>query len=81
MEGINLNSDKKHYLLLDNARIHYAAKKRAKEGLPNLKEQLEKKNIEAKFITPYAPMLNPTELCFNLLRQQTKNKDLEIMRR
>jgi len=74
LEGINLNSDEKHYLLLDNARIHYALKKRQREGLPSIKEQLLKKNIEALFITPYAPMLNPTELCFNLLRQQTEKQ-------
>ena len=33
-----------------------------------------RKNIEVRFITTYAPMLNPTELCFNLLRQQTEKQ-------
>jgi len=33
---------------------------------------MARKNIVVRFITAYAPMLNPTELCFNLLRQQTE---------
>jgi len=32
-----------------------------------------RKNIEVRFITAYAPILNPTELIFNLFRQQTEN--------
>ena len=59
---------------MDNASIHKAFDKRAKAKLPNVKEQMLRKNIEVKFITTYAPMLNPTELCFNLLRQQTEKQ-------
>lgn len=33
-----------------------------------------KKNIEVRFITVYVLMLNPTELVFNLFRQQTKKQ-------
>ena len=57
---------------MDNAQIHSAPNKRKEEKLPTIREQLSKKNIEVRYITPYAPMLNPTELCFNLLRQQTE---------
>lgn len=57
---------------MDNSRIHTAFKKRAKKGLPTIEEQMIKKNIEVRFITTYAPILNPTELVFNLLRQQTE---------
>jgi len=57
---------------MDNASIHSSPKKRKSEGLPNVEEQMVRKNIEVKFITAYAPMLNPVELCFNLLRQQTE---------
>ena len=57
---------------MDNARIHTAFRKRKKAGLPSIKEQMEKKNMEVWFIIPYAPMLNPTELIFCLLRQQTE---------
>ena len=58
--------------MMDNARIHIAFRKRREVGLPTVKEQMLKKNTEVWFITPYAPMLNPAELCFNLLRQQTE---------
>src|SRR5688572_15707605 len=59
---------------MDNARIHTAPKKRLKAKVPNVEEQMLKKNTEIKFITTYAPMLNPTELVFNLLRQQTEKQ-------
>jgi len=36
--------------------------------------QVSKKNMEVRFITHYAPMLNSAELCFNLLRQQTEKQ-------
>jgi len=35
---------------------------------------MAKKNIEVRFITTYAPMINPTELVFNLFRQQTEKQ-------
>jgi methionine synthase II (cobalamin-independent) len=71
---INPVGDKKNILLMDNARIHTAFNKRAEKGLPTTEEQMAKKNIEVRFITTYAPMLNPTELVFNLLRQQTEKQ-------
>ena len=61
-------------MLIDNARIHYALKKRKEAGLPTVREQMAKKNIEVRYIVPYAPMLNPVELVFNLLRQQTEKQ-------
>ena len=57
---------------MDNAKIHKAPKKRKEAGLPTVKEQMAKKNIEVRYITPYAPMLNATELIFCLLRQRTE---------
>jgi len=42
------------------------------------------KNIGVLFITPYAPMLNPTELVFCLLKQQTEKnrpRNYEEMKR
>ncbi|CAH1765263.1 6374_t:CDS:2, partial [Entrophospora sp. SA101] len=71
---INPIGNQKNYLLLDNAKIHKAPKKRIKAKLPSIGEQLAEKNIEARFITAYAPMLNPTELVFCLLRQQTEKQ-------
>jgi transposase len=73
-EKINPIGDKKNIMLIDNARIHIALKKRKEAGLPTFKEQMAKKNIEVRYIVPYAPMLNTAELCFNLLRQQTEKQ-------
>lgn len=62
---------------MDNARSHTAPKKRAKAKLPSTEEQILKKNIEVRFITTYAPMLNPAELCFCLLRTADQEKPTE----
>ena len=59
---------------MDNAKIHKAPNKRKEAGLSSVREQMAGKNIEVRYITPYAPMLNPTEYCFNLLRQQTEKQ-------
>ncbi|CAJ0761338.1 15540_t:CDS:2 [Entrophospora sp. SA101] len=72
--GINPIGNKKNILLMDNARIHHASKKRKEAKLPSVKEQMAKKNIEVRYIVPYAPMLNPTELCFNTLRKNTERQ-------
>jgi len=57
---------------MDNASIHTAPDKRIEAKVPSVEEQLARKNMEVRFITTYAPMLNPTELVFNLFRQQTE---------
>ena len=59
---------------MDNAGIHTAPDKREKAKLPSVEEQMARKNTEVHFITTYAPMLNPTELVFNLFRQQTEKQ-------
>ena len=59
---------------MDNARSHTAPNKRAEAKLPSTEEQMLKKNIEVRFITTYAPMINPTELVFNLFRQQSEKQ-------
>jgi hypothetical protein len=74
LEEINPIGNKKNILLMDNARIHTAPKKRLKAKLPSTEEQMLRKNIEVRFITTYAPMVNPTELVFNLFRQQTEKQ-------
>jgi hypothetical protein len=74
LEEIKPIGDKKNIMLMDNARIHTALKKRKEAELPSVEEQMLKKNIEVKFITAYAPMLNPAELVFNTLRQQTEKQ-------
>jgi len=74
LEEINPIGDKRNILLMDNSRVHTAFNKRAEKGFPTTEEQMIRKNIEVRFITTYAPMLNPTELVFCLLRQQTKKQ-------
>jgi transposase len=74
LEEINPIGDKNNILLMDNARIHHAPKKRAEVKLPSAEKQMLRKNIEVRFITAYAPMLNPTELVFNLFGQQTEKQ-------
>jgi hypothetical protein len=59
---------------MDNSSVHKAPDKRLEAKKPSVEEQMARKNIEVKFITTYAPMLNPTELIFNLLRQQTEKQ-------
>lgn len=68
LEEINLSSNDKHYLLLDNARIHHAPNKRKELKLPSVQEQASKKNIELRHLTAYAPELNPVEKCFNFIK-------------
>lgn len=74
LEKINPIGDKRNIFLMDNARSHTAPKKRAKAKLPSTIEQMARKNIEVRFITTYAPMLNATELFFNIFRQQTEKR-------
>jgi hypothetical protein len=74
LEELKPIGDKKNIVLMDNAKIHKAPKKREEAGLPTVKEQMAKKNMEVRYITPYAPMLNAAELCFCLLRQQTEKQ-------
>jgi len=74
LEELKPIGDKKNILLMDNAPIHVAPKIRKKKGLLMIEEQMVKKNMEVRFITAYAPMLNPAELCFCLLRQQTEKQ-------
>jgi len=69
------SNDTKHHLLMDNLSVHKATKSCQKLGLSTIRELLESKNIEPIYLPPYTPELNPTELCFNFIRQQVeKNK-------
>jgi hypothetical protein len=74
LEEISPIGNQKTYLLMDNAKIHKAPNKRKEANLPSVKEQMARKNMEVRYITPYAPMINPVELCFCLLRQQTEKQ-------
>ena len=74
LEEINPVGDKKNIFLMDNARSHTAPNKRAEAKLPSTIEQMARKNTEVRFIPTYAPMINPTELVFNIFRQQTEKQ-------
>ena len=67
-----LKIDKKSYLLMDNLKVHHATKSCQKKGLSTIKELLVSKNIEPEYLPPYTPELNPVELCFNFLRNNTE---------
>jgi DNA phosphorothioation-dependent restriction protein DptG len=69
LTGLKLPTDKQHYLLLDNARIHHAKQACQELGLSTIKELLIQKNIQPKYLPAYTPELNPVELCFNFIRK------------
>jgi hypothetical protein len=71
LSNLNLYSQK-NYLLMDNVRIHHANQACKKLGLTTIKELLTSKNIEPVYLPAYTPELNPTELCFNFIRQQVE---------
>ncbi|RHZ36566.1 IS630 family transposase [endosymbiont GvMRE of Glomus versiforme] len=74
LQGINLSSQEKHYLFLDNAKVHHAKKSCLKLDLPTVRDLLASKNIEPVYSVPYTPELNPVELCFNIIRQSVEKQ-------
>src|ERR1044072_2415979 len=70
----SLEIDKKYYLLMDNLKVHHATNSCRKLGLSTIKELMDSKNIEPEYLPPYWPELNPVELCFNFLRNNTEKK-------
>src|SRR6266480_6916609 len=71
---LELPANKKCYLLLDNLKVHHSTKSCQKLGLSTIKELLINKNIIPVYLPPYSPELNPVELCFCFLRQNTEKK-------
>ena len=55
-------------LVLDNARIHHASNVLLKKRLPTVATIASQKDITLSYLPPYAPQLNPVELCFNMIR-------------
>src|SRR2546421_3909101 len=75
LTNLQLPTNEKYYLIMDNFSVHKAKGSCIKLGLSTIRELLESKNIEPIYLPPYTPELNPTELCFNFIRQQVeKNK-------
>ncbi|CAG8541915.1 313_t:CDS:2 [Cetraspora pellucida] len=65
LSRIELPSEGKYYLLLDNIRFHHSKK---------VKELLTNKNIEPKYIIASNPYLNPVEEVFNVIKQYVKKQ-------
>ena len=55
-------------LVLDNVVIHRATEVLRKQGLPTVPEIAHRQEIALTYLPPYAPVLNPVELCFNHIR-------------
>ena len=55
-------------LVLDNAVIHRATNVLRRQGLPTVPEVADARQISLHYLPPYAPVLNPVELCFNSIR-------------
>lgn len=72
LSQINFLTKDKNYLVMDNVRIHHANQACKKLGLSSIKELLASKNIEALYLPPYTPELNPTELVFNVIKQRVE---------
>jgi len=77
LSEIELSTNEKTYLVMDNVRIHHASWACRKLGLSTIKELLESKNIEPMYLPAYAPMLNPTEFCFNFIRHYVEKSKPE----
>lgn len=75
LTNLQLPTNEKHYLIMDNLPVHKAKQSCIKLKLTPIKELLESKNIEPLFLPPYTPEMNPVEYCFNLIRHEVeKNK-------
>lgn len=59
---LQINSNKKVYIILDNARTHTA------HSIKRL-EELHKNKLELIYLPPYSPELNPQENVWNILKE------------
>jgi transposase len=72
LTNLQLPAGKKCYLLMDNLSVHHAKKSCLDLKLTTIEELLESKRIKPVYLPSYTPELNPTELCFNFVRQQVE---------
>lgn len=61
-------------LVLDNCQIHRATNVLKRQGLQTVAEVAAESGIELRYLPPYAPTLNPVELCFNAIRTHVKKE-------
>src|SRR4051812_11594004 len=71
---LNLPTNQKCHLLMDNLKVHHATKSCQKLKLSTIKELLASKNIIPIYLPHYSSELNLVELIFNFLRQNTEKK-------
>jgi hypothetical protein len=62
------HSEEESYLLMDNASIHRAPKRRKDLGLPTIEEQLIPKNFIPTYLPSHSPQFNPIEPIINVVR-------------
>ncbi len=74
LTNLNLPSNEKHYLIMDNLKVHHANQSCLDLGLTPIKELLASKNIQPTYLPSYSPELNPTELCFNFIRKSIEKQ-------
>jgi DDE superfamily endonuclease len=79
LKNINLPTNEKYYLLLDNSPIHDPPNKRPSKilkeaDLLNIDELAVQKNIILVYLPAYAPMINPAELCINFIKGYVRGK-------
>jgi hypothetical protein len=67
LKDMELPTNEKYYLLLDNSPIHYTTKELEKLGL-SIEELARQKNIILVYLPRYTPELNPAEEIFNVIK-------------
>jgi transposase len=68
LADVKTHSEEESYLLMDNASIHRAPKRRKKLGLPTIEEQLIPKNFIPTYLPSHSPQFNPVEPIINVIR-------------
>jgi DDE superfamily endonuclease len=68
LANANVHFEDENYLLLDNASIHRAYKKRKELGLPTIEEQLLAKKFIPTYLPSHSPQFNPIEPIINVVR-------------
>jgi transposase len=61
-------------LLLDNAAIHHASKSCEVVGKLPISKLAAEKNIDLVYLPKYSPQLNPTELCFGIIKRSIEKQ-------
>jgi len=66
------NLPPKNTFVMDNASIHHANQTLVKQRLPSIAKTIELSESRIVYLPPYCPELNPTELCFNVLKNAAR---------